>query len=575
MLLKKLLFLLLFCMNIFHQTSASNFKPSKWDVVLSEARQINDSVALEQFLKKEVSENQTIHTIFYKVLMAEHYSTQTDQQDPKIIERYTEALSLVNSTGDTGLLIWVETQLGFYYYSLNEYEKALNSFNKTTRALLRSNTHKIPEKASVYKKNAYFFQTIKEYPTSISLLKNALQWCEKSCSEYNSILFSLGCVALISEDYPQAQHYLENSRKTAIQNKDDLQYAKATGELGILQKRLGNFSLAEQLLLEDIEISNKIQENRNLMYARIQLGELYLENNQIDKAYTALNKALKYAQTKAYLKGYEYDIYKSLLQIALLKENTEEEIAIRRHLDELGILLSNTESDAKVNQLNWQAKNEQMQWQLESKSTKLNKARLSVWISSLSFLLITGLITYFYFLNRKKTRIQLEKLDSRILVFQQDKAKAENHLVKTKRSLGAYQQYLEEKNVQVELLQKELIRLKNENNTATFEKHKIGLEELLDSHLMTDENWDYFKKSFITEKEIVYDAIKQQLPDLTESNMRMVMLQLLGLNNIQTANTLGVTQEAVKKGKQRLRKKYGDRFDTLLEEFQNLELHKN
>lgn len=473
------------------------------------------------------------------------------------------------------MLIWVETQLGFYYYSHNEYEKALNSFNKTTRALLRSHAYKVPEKASVYKKNAYFFQTIKEYPTAIKLLKSALQWCEKSCSEYNSILFSLGCVFLISEDYPQAQRYLESSKQTAIQNQDDLQYAKAVGELGILQKKLGNTKLAEQLLLEDIEISNKIQEGRNLMYARIQLGELYLENNQIDKAYSELNKALKYAQTKAYLKGFEYDIYKFLLQIALQNGNTQEEISIRRHLDELDVLLSNTESDAKVNQLKWQAKNEQTQWQLESKNSKLNKAHLSIWISSLSFLLIIGLIIYLYLLNRKKTRILLKKLDNRILAFQQDKAKAENHLIKTKRSLSAYQEYLEEKNIQVELLQEELMRLKNDKNTTTFEKHKIGLEKLLDSHLMTDENWEYFKESFITEKEVVYNVIKQQLPDLTESNMRMVMLQLLGLNNLQTANTLGVTHEAVKKGKQRLRKKYGNRFDELLEEFQNLDLHKN
>ncbi|WP_293300685.1 hypothetical protein [Pedobacter sp. UBA4863] len=51
--------------------------------------------------------------------------------------------------------------------------------------------------------------------------------------------------------------------------------------------------------------------------------------------------------------------------------------------------------------------------------------------------------------------------------------------------------------------------------------------------------------------------------DLTESNLRIVLLQKIGLNNAETANLLGITTEAVKKAKQRMRKKYTEKLESV------------
>ena len=89
---------------------------------------------------------------------------------------------------------------------------------------------------------------------------------------------------------------------------------------------------------------------------------------------------------------------------------------------------------------------------------------------------------------------------------------------------------------------------------------------------MTEENWLLFKHAFIAEQQEFYNKIIQTLPGLTESNLRIILLQSLGLNNHEAANLLGVTSGAVKKSKQRLRKKYGDLYeniDTILQVQQN------
>ena len=54
-------------------------------------------------------------------------------------------------------------------------------------------------------------------------------------------------------------------------------------------------------------------------------------------------------------------------------------------------------------------------------------------------------------------------------------------------------------------------------------------------------------------------------PDMTDSNLRIVLLQNLGFSYSETASLLGITAEAVRKSKQRMKKKYGETNDELFD----------
>ncbi|MGN7810856.1 hypothetical protein [Flavobacterium sp. 22076] len=88
---------------------------------------------------------------------------------------------------------------------------------------------------------------------------------------------------------------------------------------------------------------------------------------------------------------------------------------------------------------------------------------------------------------------------------------------------------------------------------------------MLSTHLMTDENWNAFKREFINQHTDFYNAIMENFPELKESNLKIIMLQKLDFNNYEMSNLLGVTIDAVKKSKQRLKKKLGDKYDLLFE----------
>jgi DNA-binding NarL/FixJ family response regulator len=60
--------------------------------------------------------------------------------------------------------------------------------------------------------------------------------------------------------------------------------------------------------------------------------------------------------------------------------------------------------------------------------------------------------------------------------------------------------------------------------------------------------------------------LKERFIQVTETDVRLLTLLKLGLNNREMSNMLGVTTEAIKKSRQRLRKKINLPEDQTLEE---------
>ncbi|RZL63799.1 MAG: hypothetical protein EOO93_07550 [Pedobacter sp.] len=129
-------------------------------------------------------------------------------------------------------------------------------------------------------------------------------------------------------------------------------------------------------------------------------------------------------------------------------------------------------------------------------------------------------------------------------------------------TLQSYKTYLGEKNDQIKELEVEMAKIK-ESSTAYSEKYKSKIEALLNSHLLDNDTWVEFKSAFIQQHSNYYQNLIQNFKDLTDSNLRMIFLLKLEMNNAEIARILGLTLEGVKKSKQRLRKKYGEQYEAL------------
>ncbi len=94
----------------------------------------------------------------------------------------------------------------------------------------------------------------------------------------------------------------------------------------VFLNKLRNWEKAEEYLLKDISISKQHNSQRNTMFAQIQLGNLYYKKNNLDKALAVLNPAEKYAQSKSNLKGFEEQIAKLKLAIAIKQNDDKTEL---------------------------------------------------------------------------------------------------------------------------------------------------------------------------------------------------------------------------------------------------------
>ncbi|WP_188049630.1 hypothetical protein [Flavobacterium sp. GP15] len=103
-----------------------------------------------------------------------------------------------------------------------------------------------------------------------------------------------------------------------------------------------------------------------------------------------------------------------------------------------------------------------------------------------------------------------------------------------------------------------------QHSSSYYLEEKNGkLTALLESHLMTENNWLLFKREFKKEFPDFYQMILSEFKEITDSNMRILLLQKLNFSNSEIAELLGVTIDAIKKSKQRLKNKLGSRYGKL------------
>lgn len=498
--------------------------------------------------------------IIEKVFLADLISQKVDSLNPKSTDLYLQASHQIEASKNVPLQIWVHTQTGFYLYSYNQYIKALPFFLKSARALEQVADEELFDVADILRKNAYFFSTTFEHDKSIKFLNRALKQTSVQSKKYSDLLNAIGICYFNKGMLEKADEFFKKTEKSALQCNNMIRYAKALGDLARVQIEKKNWNNAETLLLEDIAISEKTGNDRNTMFARVQLGKMYWKKGDIPNSYNTLTQAQHYAASKTYLKGYEQEAVETLLKIAILQNNSKAELNLRRKLDTLNVIVKQNEGKEAINRVALEIQKEKVQWQLEAEEEKLKKASLLQWTWTIVSILLAVIAVLIYRSYKRRLKLQMAEFNQKLLSFQYEKIQSEKKLAETHNSVEAYKTYLIEKTQQVKRLEEVISNIKNQSqNTAN--KKTNALEQLLSSHLMTDENWNLFKQAFIAEQPDYYNELLDSLPDVTESNLRIILLQRMGLNNQEIAGILGVTIDAVKKAKQRLRKKYKNTAD--------------
>ncbi|WP_312323323.1 tetratricopeptide repeat protein [Soonwooa sp.] len=498
--------------------------------------------------------------IINKVVLANFFSKQLDRSNPKSLQLYKDALKLSSDIKDKNFLIWFYTSFGFYYYTYNDYPNALPLFLKTSKLLENNHDKDIIDSCNILKLNGFFWSTIEDNNKSNEYLERALQQCSTNNQNYGTILNNIALNYIKLNNFQKALTYLEKTKAAAVNINDKVRYAKALGDIALIEATRKNYDKAVNLLKEDIAISDKENSDRNKMFAEIRLATIYIDMKRYEDAKKLCNDALDYIKTKTYLASYELDIQRLLLKISINDKNDNAELYARRRIESLNNQIILQDGVEAVKMANWQSQKERVEWQLEAEQNKAEKSKVIKWFLLAVSLLLCGLVASIYQLNKRKIRLLKSSFEKQILKFKLDQVESDKKLQSTNTSLASFKAYLVDRNKHIDKIDTEISKLRE---TGRSTKTLSAMEELKISHLVTDENWNKFKEVFIREEPEYYQYIINSFPGLTESNLRIILLNRLDLNNIEIAQLLGLSVDGVKKSKQRLRKKF-DNDDTFV-----------
>lgn len=454
--------------------------------------------------------------------------------------------------------LWAITNYAWYCYFGRNMQDALKYYSKAMHIAKNIPRENIIDPINTYKYIGFFLGTIHETKLAVDYLNLSLTFYDINSkpSLKAEILDNAAVYYAKLKDLTNAYSYLDSAMLYAKKANDSLRIAKILGNRAQISLSQDSVNVAMPLLKQDIALSISTKDSINLMLAYSLLSDAYAADADAKNGIVYIDSALMIAKSRSYLKSDEFDYLKKKLGIIRQYNLITDTSSILLRMSGLKDVIDTTDGNNAIkiaglnfsNDVNIQKRNEIA----TSLKKEQNKNRLYAVIAVILFGLIIWLFKRYQKKLRKKENdfsLMLNRLDF-------EKVESEQKLAKAKQDMAAYVVFINERNNQISSLNEELEKQKrNISNEPSNNASKINA--ILDMHLITEENWIEFKEIFIKENTAFYQRLLTDYPGLTDSNMRIIFLSKLGLSSQEIANIVGVSYDAVKKAKQRLKTKLG------------------
>ncbi|QOW10321.1 hypothetical protein Q73A0000_08060 [Kaistella flava (ex Peng et al. 2021)] len=536
---------------------------SGWEGIISQQENMgNDTVAIKNFLQPLNDSNSETYKILYNTLLANGYANAFDRINEKSNNYYSKSIQSARQSKQEALEIWAILSYAEYLYNFRQMTKVLPVYMSAIEKINQLDSKDILFPGESFMKIGFYMGTIGDNTEALNYLKKAKQFTNPKSANYASILDNMGLYYYRTGDLKKAKKNIEEASSLAKSIGDEVRYAKTLGNLAQIYEGNRDYRTAIKLILEDIEISERNGRNKNSMYAYTILTRLYIAINRLEDAKISAKKADEIAETKSYFKINELEILKLKLHIIYKEGRNGEELLVRRRIDALEDSLNKTDGVLPLNQANWMLQKRKYQHNIDDTQKRLSSVSFwknVIFVVAVFLILLAVLILMNAKIREKNRKIQTEK---RIVEYENAKLRNEQKLLEAHKTLDSQIDFLKEKNIQIQKLHLEIQNIK-ESKSSSIEKEHGKLDEILKSHLMTEENWLSFKREFKKGHATFYQTLQDSFPEITDSSLRIILLRKLGFANSEIAGLLGITVDAVKKSKQRLKHKLGDKYDLL------------
>jgi tetratricopeptide (TPR) repeat protein len=398
-----------------------------------------------------------------------------------------------------------------------------------------------------------------DYDQSLAYTKKALdRWKDRS---HLADMFRTRYYNTIGQTYEQlgkpdsALIYLDSSLLLAEKTKQIVWTGISSGYKGQVLFNMKQYQKAKPLL----ELDYSINENQEMDIAAKSLQWLARINIAEGKRDSALLKArtalqlIKQADFKHYLQPSRVlamcyftmgEAFRTTGKADSFYYYNQQYLQLQDSIKKVSFESSIRMVNAKIDNENIQRAIQMLQKEKESEVAKRNLMIVAV-----------VLLTAMLLLYLKRVRLKQQHREQIVL---NEKIITEKELVSAREQMKQFTENIIEKSDLIDKLNKKLARNVDEN--------KITIEELTSQTILTEADWENFKKMFERVYPRFFVSLKERAPSITIAEQRMAALIKLNLTARQMAAILGISVDSVHKTKQRLRQRLNVQSEIILEE---------
>ena len=442
---------------------------------------------------------------------------------------------------------------GLYYFTFNHNTDACHYFLQAYDQFKQIGFKNIPDISRYLAEQAQFYYTLHDYEAAKPLLKQALLYPINGERIRINLTTTMGLIHRNLKQYTEALVYFNKALNLANASKDSAWVAISTGNIGSVYFLQGRYEKARPYLLSDYQTSIKYKQYNNAATTLLRLSHINIQYRQYQQAQARVDSAeILIKDSKEDVLGTLIEIYRQAAIIAEQTGRLKDAILYSKHYEAARDSFARRDNVAAVERVKLTFENEKYKAEIEQLQTR-SSVRIFKRNAVICILFLLMVIFILVFNRYRLNAIR----DQELLMIK--KRRVDEKLKSAAESLLLYTENLKQNNALIEKFKGEIERFKIQStDRAGTEK----LEKLMQAHIMTDETWDEFKKLFTDVHSGFFLKLRQNFPYLTDTDVRMLSLIKLGLNNREMSNMLGITIEGIKKSKQRLRKKMqitGDR----------------
>ncbi|MGF7023437.1 helix-turn-helix transcriptional regulator [Sphingobacterium sp. HSC-15S19] len=490
----------------------------------------------------------------YYMRMADGFSIAFDRINSSSERYYRLAEQLLRVHPDAELEMLGCAREGYYNFVYRRVKEAFPFFLRANDLKSKVNIKKIPLVVKHYQFMASFYSYIGDQANAVVYLEEALPFTKPASRERVDLINSIAVYLAKDSLNHQAFSYLNRAMDEAKLAKDSVWIGIISGNLADHAWRKGEREKAIALVKKNIALSMHYNERTDAMRANLNLANWYIELKEwkLAEQYTMACEHLM--EDKPYFLKYKMELAKSKSNIMRGLGREGEELKQLHLYLMLKDSLEKRTNDKEIQKMLWQRESEKYNRTIQATEEKRIRTKRMYQFIGIVLMLIFAIVVLL--VNKSKIKIKMRNtlLEKDQLALAYEKQLLDQELMILRNSLTEFTGTIRQNDVIIQQLRQEVVKI-SESDPAYLTQVTDNLNALLQQHIMTDERWQKFKHVFNKVYPAYLTQMRQTYPKITENDLKILALLKLDLSNASMSELLCVSVEAVRKAKQRLKKK--------------------